>query len=345
MPLSYNPGLLVPACRLYSDLAMSGVVTALDRPLCTFLLVDSANKPIHTTARVVFERPGIEMSAGEVSFKGAPISFDLSNIPTGQIVVCVITTPRHRPIKSKPMVMNPALNRRENIALMRDPGKWKPSFTLWTGLDPIFAGLKALLTKSTGLRLLKAPVELGTFTEAAYDDAAGNKAEVVLAKTSLLNLYWALTTLKEPIAGERTWMSFVERILFIDRERFVAVVDRQMHTVVREIHTRIEEFRDAYRRTPDGDHSKNLPPEARSKLEDLVSIKTLDDRGNVQLTLAALNDGTAILDADMDENGRAIAHFFDAFLVHRFTGGTHPIDIHECIRMRAADVDLGYSLV
>lgn len=37
-----------------------------------------------------------------------------------------------------------------------------------------------------------------------------------------------------------------------------------------------------------------------------------------------------ILDADIDENGQLMAHLADLFK-HKFTGGTHPFDIHELL--------------
>jgi hypothetical protein len=50
-----------------------------------------------------------------------------------------------------------------------------------------------------------------------------------------------------------------------------------------------------------------------------------------------------ILDTDIDENGKLMAHLADLFK-HKFTGGTHPFDIHEYLRKEAPQRDLGYTL-
>ena len=49
--------------------------------------------------------------------------------------------------------------------------------------------------------------------------------KTILAKTALLKLYSVLEGAIEPVQGERSWFSFVERLLFIDRERFYGVVE------------------------------------------------------------------------------------------------------------------------
>jgi hypothetical protein len=51
-----------------------------------------------------------------------------------------------------------------------------------------------------------------------------------------------------------------------------------------------------------------------------------------------------VLDADIDENGKLMAHLADLFK-HRFTGGTHPFDIHEYLVLEDKNRSLGYDLV
>jgi hypothetical protein len=56
-----------------------------------------------------------------------------------------------------------------------------------------------------------------------------------------------------------------------------------------------------------------------------------------------------LLDTDIDENGQFVKHLYDALFKHKFTGGTHPFDIHECLKKKALiaerSLDLGYELV
>ena len=62
--------------------------------------------------------------------------------------------------------------------------------------------------------------------EDAYDGMSGEK--VTLAKTALLNSYFRLNATVEPVSGDRSWFSFVSRLVAIGRERFLAFVDPEM---------------------------------------------------------------------------------------------------------------------
>ena len=79
-----------------------------------------------------------------------------------------------------------------------------------------------------------------------------------------------------------------------------------------------------------------------------MSIKTREEHGNLQLTLTPATDASGrqvtILDADIDENGKLMAHLADLFK-HRFNGGTHPFDIHEYLLLEDPGRALGYELV
>jgi len=80
----------------------------------------------------------------------------------------------------------------------------------------------------------------------------------------------------------------------------------------------------------------------------MLSVKTTEDKGNLQLTLSPATDpsGAAVtlLDADIDENGTLLGHLADLFK-HKFTGGTHPYDIHEFLRLEDQSRPLSYRLV
>ena len=53
---------------------------------------------------------------------------------------------------------------------------------------------------------------------------------------------------------------------------------------------------------------------------------------------------SALVDADIDEHGTFWGHLGD-LIKHRFTGGTHPYDIHEYLLLRRPTLNLGYRLV
>lgn len=80
----------------------------------------------------------------------------------------------------------------------------------------------------------------------------------------------------------------------------------------------------------------------------MFSIKSSEDQGNVQLTMAPGKDAGGhsllILDADIDENGQMFKHLMD-LLKHKFSGGTHPFDIHEYLALSNVNRPLGYQLI
>ena len=80
----------------------------------------------------------------------------------------------------------------------------------------------------------------------------------------------------------------------------------------------------------------------------MFSIKSREDIGNVQLTMAPGRDQAGneilMLDADIDENGKLLLHLADLFK-HKFSGGTHPFDIHEYLALAHRGRPLGYELI
>jgi len=313
-------------------------------PSCKFELLDAAGKPL-SDPRVdfTFMRPSGATPRQTLSVQGSPVSFGLNGFD-GQAVFCEITPSRFRPVKSAFMLVSPGRSFAQTIKVPRNPRSWKPEFTKWKELTSTYEFLKELLSKSKKVRL-KAPNQaVGTFAKTAYDSAFD--APLVLAKMALLNLHRTLADLAEPVSKQRSWLSFVREILMIDRERFVAAVDPVMMDIVRTIHRDIEEYEDRYKRASASMHRGNLPAHLQDKIQDIVSVKTREKEGNLQLTLASFHGvDTVILDADVDEHGEVVPHLFDSLVLHKFTGGTHPIDIHECIRVVSPNADLGYTLV
>ena len=233
-----------------------------------------------------------------------------------------------------------------NPTVFRKPDKWEPAFVRWNNLSADFDGLAQVLDGSTTLRV-KAGKLLGQFTAAAYDGVDPGDRTTVYAKASLLNLYAKLRSLNEPVFSRKPWFGFVDRLLEIGRERIIAVVDAEMHERVKTIHANIDDF-EFYKRTPVGDHNKNIPAGFTFTKSSMVSIKTKEEHGNVQLTLTPATDAdgksVTLLDADIDENGQLMVHLADLFK-HRFSGGTHPYDIHEYLVMEDKTRELGYELV
>lgn len=298
-----------------------------------------------------FRRVGDRRQLGDqlaLPLTGSAVTFNLP-VATGEVAVCELDPKRYRFAHSPVFFLTPGRPITKSTQLLREPREWTPSFTPWSSLPAAFADLKRALADSPDVTLFKdesviAPRLVGR----AYDDMSG--ARVTLAKTALLNTYYRLNTTREPVSGERTWFSFVTRVVAIGRERLLAFVEPEMEALVRQIHAGIDEFRADYERTPAENHRGNVPADMQHRIESLISIKSSHSKGNFQLTLAHLSGpDEVLLDVDIDENGELLAHTADVFK-HKITGGTHPHDIHELLAHEAWTLDLpkfdlGYRLV
>jgi hypothetical protein len=277
---------------------------------------------------------------------GAPNVFNLP-AATGELLVCEIDPQRFRFAHSPVFFQSPGPAITKVVSLLREPEAWTPRFTRWSTLPAGFADLKRVLSASPNVTLFKEVEPLADLlVDSAYDRMTGGP--VAQAKTAFLNAHYRLNTAREPVSGTRTWFSFVSRLVAIGQERFLAFVDPEMETLVRQVHTHIEEFRADYERTPAENHRRNVPPALQSRITNMISIKSSHSKGNFQLTLTHLSGpDEVLLDADIDESGELLAHCVDLFK-HKITGGTHPHDIHDLLALQDGALpgfDLGYRLV
>jgi hypothetical protein len=271
-------------------------------------------------------------------------SFALPAFPQASNLFCDIAPSRFRIRKSAFFTLTDGETIRRNLTVLRLPDQWHARFDRWNDLTDHFGDLKAALDASNDLKVKGQSGSLGRFVENAYDDVDDDKTSE--AKACLLNLYVKLSTMTAPTT-KRNWFSFVERILEIDRERFIAIVEDEMGDVVRTIKDDITKFED-YKHTPAQNHHGNMPAGYTVAKSKMFSIKSAEDKGNIQLTMAPATDASGktvlLLDTDIDENGKLLHHILDLFK-HKVTGGTHPFDIHEYLALALPDVPLGYSLV
>jgi hypothetical protein len=315
----------------------------------TFELRDVADRPIRDpktffTFRRLSDRRQIADQL-QLELTGAPAVFDLP-VATGELVVCEIDPERFRIASSPVFFRSPGPPVTKRIDLLREPREWTPRFTQWNALPPAFDDLKRVLRVSPNVTLFKEVRPISDLlVEDVYDRLSGEK--VVLAKTALLNSFFRLNRTVEPTSDNRSWFSFVQRLVAIGRERFLAFVDPEMETLVRQVDAHIDEFRADYEHTPAENHRGNVPAHLHSRIASMISIKSTHRKGNFQLTLTHLSGpDEVLLDSDIDENGELLAHFLDLFK-HKVSGGTHPHDIHELLVLqegRTAGFDLGYRL-
>ena len=228
---------------------------------------------------------------------------------------------------------------------------WAPEFDPWSDLDE---SLQKLLERSSDLRLKirgkKNLESLEWSTKEAYDRINVNNREHILGRSGLLNLYAKLNSLKLPDQlqsqdqADRTWLTYIKRLLGVQRDRIVGVVDKKMAKAVKQIHKCPGDYSD-YNSAPVGHHyKKNIKPlipetyssdnSSEDPLVEAYSIKSREKIGVLQLVIAKIrkDDGKFVymLDADIDENGNLLKHFGDV-IKHQFNGGTHPYHVYDIL--------------
>ena len=191
--------------------------------------------------------------------------FSLPAFPSEHVLAPFVEPSRYRskPLPSFTLTNGKTITR--NVTVFRKPSEWKPVFTKWNELTDRFKPLKDVLTASPRVRV-RGAAAIEDFSGSAYDKATDD-ARVVLPKSAMLNLFAKLTELREPINKRRSWFLFVQQLLEIGRERLVAIVDKDMADRITTIRANIDDFRDAYKHTPVGDHHKNLPGCVRGREE------------------------------------------------------------------------------
>jgi hypothetical protein len=270
---------------------------------------------------------------------------EIPAFPETQALRLDVTPKRYRPRFVGPISIMAGETVVRNLTTFHLPDKWSAGFVVYEMLPVEFRALKLVLEAAPKVRLLKG----GPFVEVVGPkyDAISEKKQI-LAKAALLNLYTKMRLTPDPTHVGRSWFDFVERFVEIGNERFIAVAKPEIIPALTTIRQNIDQFSEDYKQTPVGDHFKDYPKNYTVTKSQRVTIKTLDEKGNLQLTAAPAvgPDGNQVvlLDADIDENGKLMAHLADLFK-HVFTGGTHPFDVYDYLKLTFGNVELGYTLV
>jgi hypothetical protein len=267
--------------------------------------------------------------------------FRLPAFPQAQNLHCAITPSLYRMVQSEFFTLNDGEEKRKSALVARDPDKWQPAFTRWNSLPLSFNAPKTVLANQ--LLKLKHGPDVGVITPAIYDGMSS--PALLLAKMAMLNLFVVLSTQKDPVSTQ-PWFNFVNRILVIDQERFVAVVGAGLFDSISQISSNLGNFsKQGFFPGDSSLHLDNIPSEYEVTAP-MISVKCRYEQGNVQFTMSKVrnvNGDSILLDCDMDEHSNVLAHVSDLF-THAFTGGTNPIDIHEYIVHHQKGIDLGYEL-
>ncbi|HJQ69145.1 MAG TPA: hypothetical protein VKA70_09245 [Blastocatellia bacterium] len=313
-------------------------------------LITVNNKPVvdsNLRLKVIALRPGNqekEIFSDTVSY---PLSqpMRLPAFPTERHLNIVVRPTRFKEAETGffTLTSSPAVEKK--IQLFRKPDQWRADFVAFDELPGEFAPLKNVLKQSPNLKV-RGGAKLGVFAGQTYDNVTDSKA--TLAKLGLLNLCVKMSSMTEPVGKTGNWFSFVEEILEIAQSRVIALVRPEMGDLVRTIRGDFNKFNE-YKNTPSGNHHGNMPAQFGVKKNAMFSIKSKDEDGNVQLTFGpgadAEGNPVMVLDADIDESGKLLAHIGDVFR-HKITGQqTHPFDIHEYLTVLLPNTPLGYDLV
>lgn len=267
-------------------------------------------------------------------------TFILPAWPQEQNLFCLIKPSLYQVVQSE-FFRPDAGSQTQGVTLVRLPDKWTPEFQPLAQLAPArFDFFQKLAANSPNVDVKHGP-QLGNLAN-AFDNLAGNQQ--ILAKMALLNLYAVLTDETEPI-NKTHWIHFVQQIVRIDQERFVAETDPDLFDIVQTILNNLWNYEGFFTEASPNLHLENIPP-AYTLTQDLITIKVRYQQGNVQFTMGKATKAgqpVVLLDCDMDEHSNLIEHTGDLF-THIFTGGTHPIDMHEYIVNHDKGVQLGYDL-
>jgi hypothetical protein len=312
-----------------------------------FGLIDTAgNRVVDSKVTVKFIRGSDNKTISHAKDLEFPPSrvFRVPAFPQEQNLLCEVTPSKWRQRTSDFFTLTDGETIVRNLTVFRKPDKWSAQFLPWSNLPVQFVRLQHVLHNSPDVKI-RGGKTVGLFTESTYDAATDPKS--VIAKTGLLNLYVKLANTKEPTGGNEDWFSFVEQMLEIGRERFIALARPEMGERVQAIRQNIGDFPD-YIKAPAFNHFGNMPSQFGVSKSKMFSIKSKEDKGNLQLTLGPGKDANGkdvlVLDADIDEDGRLFAHLASVFR-HKVTGqGTHPHDIHEYLKLSFPGVPLGYEL-
>lgn len=279
----------------------------------------------------------------DAAFNGAPRTLQVALSP-GSMYRVEMSPTRFSPALRTLMAVDEELN--VSAVLIHRASEWLPAFTPWATLTTAFTLLQNLLERSPQVRVGRntSPVH---FIDAEYDNVLPDDESRVFAKVSLLNMYALLVAEPRPGTVGGNWFDGIIEAFLATRERIIGRIDESDARLIERIKTGAHSKR--YKSAPANQHVDNFGEIEGFDFDKrkLFSVKTRDQFGNLQLTVArgTLDGAPAILlDADCDENGAAFAHLLD-LPKHAVTGGTHPIEIHDILASRDPNRDLGYALL
>lgn len=308
------------------------------------LLDTRSQAALDAKVRVTFKREdGTVISVNSLSLSG-PVSFPLPAFPDVKALLGLLEPSRFRAREIPFFMLTHGETVYRQLSVFRQPNQWNAVFDPWQKVQAAAQGLATLLANSPDVAV-KGWKTYPSLADAAYDKFGSDREREELPKATLLNMYTRFSNVLNPTSG-RTWFVYLQRVLELSRERLIALVDPAMGRAVQAIRANIARYPD-YKLASAELHWKNFPVKYGILKKEMFSLKTKHTKGNLQFTLAPGTDESGrnvlLLDADIDENGQWLKHAMDVFR-HRFSGGTHPFDIHDGLALEEVGWPVGYRL-
>jgi hypothetical protein len=308
-------------------------------------ILDVHGRPVADPRVLVRLAPpdGVGAVTATVALHGGSRALEVADGPAGPALILRVTPSLYRDGAITCTVDGSGLvTPMAPIVLPRRSSHWQPAFARWAALGADFSTLRDVLGVSPAFRVgqFSEPV---TCTEGVFDGIDAADESRSLAKVSLLNLFGRLRQERAP-GAPAPWFAHVRELLLATRERFIAEVDEACWKTVTSLAATPKA---GYRPSPVKNHLANFRAvPGVTSVGGGASVKTTERKANLQFSVVrARRDGREafLLDADIDEHGGLLLHTFDV-IKHAFTGGTHPVDVHECLCASFPQTDLGYHL-
>ena len=248
----------------------------------------------------------------ECRLTGQPLIVEIPDAAVDP-VWCRIEPSRYRTLQTAPFFRTPGQAVHQLYVLCRQPKQWEAEFVPWLELEQFeyFPDYCQLLHR-----------------------AALDADPLIRAMT--LNIY---ARAREP------WWTWIRRVESMTQERIVAWADPDCLEEVRAIYLDIHKYKGVWKRASTKLHEKNLPDTVLSRITGEWSIKSAQPFAGLQICAFQISGhDEALIDLDLDEHA-GLRHVLDV-LHHVRTGGTHPYDMHELLKLQQGPgLYLGYCLV
>ena len=294
------------------------------------------------SASIEFQNLGLRgPSVKQVScdFSSGPVRFSLPS--TGVPSIAILTTLYLPETQSFVRGSSSQIE----ITLRRRAQAWRAEFVSWSGLSNAFEALRSLLSKSPKILIVETGEELSYFTGDKYD--AANSGAGALAKVTLLNLYYELSHVYEPIQGTSPLFSFVRSIEALGRDHLLALVDLRFADILAEVVQNQNSYPDWHELGTEPQRFY-YPASYKARISATRHVRLNSSGNTIDITLDLLRNADFAVATFSIHGSPPAAHVAWGQMFASDNSLSHPFDVHEWLvqaaRMSGPVPDLGYRL-